>query len=96
MNAAMNAATSAPSAPSPVRHEQLTQMLSELCELNNHLFSVAQGLGVPIPIETPNDTKKAPVHADNLVGVLNMLPDAAGFEIRKAHDILANISNALR
>lgn len=78
------------------KHEQLKDILANLVELNNHAFQVAQALGVPMPIETPSDVKQVEVPTDNLVDVLNMMPDAAGVEITKVHDMLANISQALR
>lgn len=82
------------------RHINLLDMLNDLRNVTDHINNLAMILGVPreaMPVPNEIDTKSphAPVPLDDLISVLDMLPQAVSSEIARIHQAVNDIENSL-
>lgn len=84
------------------RYNQLLDSLNNLRTVTDRVNDLALSLGVPRaePIaapamKEPATKNPAPAQVDNLVSVLNMLPQAIDCEVERIHATLSDIQNSL-
>lgn len=83
------------------RHNELKSMLSHLRTVTDHINELSEKLGVSsVPKATsapttPSAAPQPPKLSDNLISVLNMLPDAVRREVEILHSAISDLEENL-